>query len=193
MRNILIAVFAVVLVCSMANAQWTTQGAAAYYYVSTVGAVTVAASASGEIINLSPGYTYTVNPDPNFDPGDPGMAITPMITGSEEVSAIMNFTVASDVGGAIVVTFDLPTQLVGSGEGDYGFNGGVIPCTFSPTSLYVDPGGVLLNPNVPNTLNTTSAVPELNLYLGITVTVPPGTVPDKYRGVVTCTAAVSGF
>jgi hypothetical protein len=186
MRNILIAVFALVLVATMANAQLASQAASALYTVNVIGNLAIAAN-DAAIDGISPGFTYTVNPDANGVFGGSGAPITPQITGNETATP-MEFDVTADPGTAVQVTFELPTILTGTGIG------GAIKCSFGPQSLYYAETGQLLNPNVPNTLlSGAGGAGQYTLWLGITFVVPANTATDLYQGVVSCTASITGL
>jgi hypothetical protein len=186
MRNILIAVFALVLLASLAHAQLASQAASALYTVEVVGNLAIAAN-DGEVDALSPGYTYTVNPDAAGAFGGSGAPITPQITGNEAATP-MEFDVTADAGTAVQVTFELPTVLTGQGVG------GALKCSFGAQSLYLAETGQLLNPAVPNVLTSgAGGAGTYTLFLGITVVVPANTATDIYQGVVSCTASITGL
>jgi hypothetical protein len=187
MRNILIAVFALVLVASLANAQLASSASSGLYTVEVVGNLAVAAN-DGEVTGLSPGYTYTVNPDVNGAFGGiGGVPVTPQITGNEGATP-MEFDVTADAGTTVQVTFELPTVLTGQGIG------GALKCSFGPQSLYYAETGQLLNPAVPNVLTSgAGGGGQYTLFLGMTVVIPGNTATDIYQGVVSCTASITGL
>lgn len=182
MRNVLIAVFAIVLVVAFANAQTTSSTATDVYTIETAGTgVTVSASAPADITDLQGGYTYTVTPL------DDGTAIlTPAdVTGNQDVSPFQ-WEIDTDPFTNLTVSFVLPTVLVGTLDG-----APALHCSFGPQSLIIEGSGAVYNPNVANTIFNTTGT--LLMDLGITVTIPPGAVADAYTGNVTCQASITGL
>jgi hypothetical protein len=176
--------FALVLVATMGNAQVLTQTASDLYTVEVIGgSLAVAVGTAGEVTGLSPGFTYTLLPDVA---GNLANAVIPIINGTE-AGTPMEFDITADPGVAVQVTFTLPTILTGQGMGSS------ISCSFGSQSLYVVETGALLNPNVPNTLTSGAGGAGWTLDLGITVTIPPATLPDTYQGVVACMGVITGF
>jgi len=184
MRNILMVLFALVLVATMGNAQVQTQSASDLYTVEVLGgSLAVEVGAAGEVTGLSPGFTYTLLPD---NAGNLAYPVIPMINGGESGTP-MEFGITTDPGVSVQVTFTLPTILTGQGMGT------AISSSFGSQSLYCAETGELFNPNVPNTLSSGAGGGTFTLELGITVTIPPSTYPDIYQGVVVCTGVITGF
>jgi len=213
MRNLLLVLFALVVVVGMshvAKAQSVGQNSSAdaLVEVDVIGDVTVTSVQGILMDNLTPGFTYTLSPDAgSVSSGTTetgGFAITPMINGNEAGTAA-DFNIISSAATSVEnvsVSFALPTVLVangvtgGSGSATSNGSGNSLPITFGPQSALVvntagPTNGILFNPNVP----TTIAVPAsgIDIFLGCTVTVPGNASSDQYFGVVVCTAALTGL
>lgn len=179
MRNILIAVIALVFAFALTtNAQVTSVSAGAVYSATIIGELTLSA-ADGEITDLSRGYTYTLDADINAS-----TPVTPIINGSE-AGTPMNFALTSDPGGFVSLAFTLPTMLIGATAGN-------IPCSFPSNGVYWEETGERWDPNSSKTIQV--GVGGAATYdLGITVTVPVTAAVDTYTGTVSCLATITGF
>jgi hypothetical protein len=213
MRNLLLVLFALVVVVGMshiAKAQSVGQNSSAdaLVEVDVIGDVTVTSVAGILMDNLTPGFTYTLSPDAgSVSSGTTeggGFAITPMINGNEAGTAA-DFNIVSSAATSVEnvsVTFTLPTILVangvtsGSGSATSTGSGQTIPITFGPSSALLvntagPTNGVYINPNVPNTIPVPAS--GIDIFLGCTVAVPATAAADQYFGVVICTAALTGL
>jgi len=202
MRNLLLVVFAVVLVFSMNQVVRAQQNASAdaLIEVDVIGGLTITANQGITISNLTPGYTYTLNPDPASDVGGftgGTNAVVPMINGTE-TGAAADFALATTSGTPenVVVSFTLPAVLVANGVSGGSGTGGTLAISFSPTSAVVidaatGTNGQIFNPNVPTTIPV--GIAGCDVWLGCTVTVPATSYPDSYFGIVVCTASITGL
>lgn len=164
MRNVMLVLFALLLVASVSHAQgvYTATGP----WIASITNQMLVEVGEGDISGLAPGATYTLNPQDGVDP-----VVTPN-TGNEDGTA-MTIDVTTNPGAAFELTFNLPTQLIGDVQS--------VGCFFGPQSLYrVDNGG-LLNPNVPNVISTGIAG-EAHFLLGISVVVPKDALEGDYTG-----------
>lgn len=177
MRNLMLVVFALVLVVGMANAQMVPASSAQYAVVVS-NALTVAPT-DGEIDGLVAGYTYTIDPDVNNP-----YPIAPVISGNEAISSLVDFEVTATDAMGVEVTFDLPKILVGPN--------GTMPCSFATNSVMCEETGARYNPNAPFPWFVAGA--DAHLDLGITVQVPKDVLDgDQYNGIVTMTVAPTGL
>lgn len=213
MRNLILFLFAIVVMFSLGHialAQSNGQNSSsdALIEVDVIGDVTVTSVQGILLDNLTPGFTYTLNPDAgSVSSGTTeggGFAITPMINGNEAGTAA-DFNIASSAATSVEnvsVTFTLPTVLVangvssGGGSAVSGGSGQTLSITFgSNSALLVNSAGptngVYFNPNVPNTIPVPAG--GADIFLGCTVAIPATAASDQYFGVVICTAALTGL
>jgi hypothetical protein len=198
MRNLLVVLFALVLVASVSFAQ-TTIGQGAIAAEGIFGATVVGGTLEIAVNNspcdlgagnftLVPGETYTLDPISG--------AVFPDPTGvGGNVVAPLEFTLTG-AGAApmtVQISFILPHYLVGTGG-----VGTFLPCSFDANAAYVVPTGAWGDPGYPANPNAPFNVDVLAggttaIELGITVQVPTNAGDDTYQGTVLCNAAVIGL
>jgi hypothetical protein len=179
MRNLLLVVFALVLVFAMAtNGSAQSSISAANAFVATVQSTLALSGGDGAIGPLSGGFTYTLDADINA-----AQHVTPLVNGSEDGTPLQ-MVITSDAGTAVEVTYGLPTVLIGAS--------GALRCSFASNSAMCEETASRYNPNAPFVI-TVGSGNTATLDLGMTVVVPPGALAEDYTGMVTCTVALTGL
>ena len=180
MRTTIFAVVALVLLLLLPNTSSAQiqVSAQSFFEVDVSGLLEIVESQNGSLSELAKGQTYTLDPNPDADPG-----IQPF-TGNEDGDPIL-FEITADGGANVTISFDLPTQLVGE------FN--AIPCTFGPSSAMHYETSERWDPNSAHNIVIGSGGLG-TIGLGVTVTTTlSAAAGDTYLGYVTCTASVTGL
>jgi hypothetical protein len=181
MKNIMLVVFALVLVSSMALAQSSVVTTISIDAASaTLALVNVDGGAQGVIRGVS----YTVVEDPYT----PAAVISPIKNG--ETATDVGVDITGDLSSSIVVDFDLPSELLGDGGTTMAIT---FPSSGPGSGVRIETGG-FFNPNVSNTFSLGN-LGLCGLRLGYTFTVPANTAiaADHYIGNILVTAYYTGL
>ncbi|GEM_PF-6448400 len=120
---------------------------------------------NGNIGNLSRGYLYTLNPDPNAP-----FPVTPVINSDEDGNAL-RLVIRALPGVPVQVHFTLPTILTGDGPG-------MMPCSFSTNSVFIEETNHRHNPNLPFFVSA-GVDSTITMHLGLS-TSTEGSISDDY-------------
>jgi hypothetical protein len=182
MKNLLIALLAVVLVTGIARAQ----SSEAIAITASVGVeLVVAAAADLEFGEVAPGVTYTINTTGLKVPGGPGEG------GANEELAPGQWDIEGQGNANVAVTFLLSDRLIGDG-------GGAIAVSYTSQSAgwnnAQDPSAtqLLFDPRVGTTLQL-SDDGLASVFLGAVISVPLGAPAGEYVGSAALNASYTGF
>jgi hypothetical protein len=213
MRNLMLVVFALVLVVAMTNVGMAQSS-------SSSGEVAQATVLGAGILNTPTapldfgtvvgGYTYVwdVSSSTGLEEvrdGDAGSLIAAPPAGFAQGAGVAEWDITTTSTGnldAVTITFALPSYLKGTGANGLGV-GGKLPISFNATSAYVGLVGQTAGPALglagnafdPNSPYTTSidGTNGTGIYLGGALTVPGNATDDIYVATIICTAAISGL